>query len=70
MALKSFKKENKFRWQQAKTFTPCRKTRKPWGIPSRSDKFLKTQRHRRERQRIRNDVEAPTSYKQYGGWEF
>lgn len=55
--------ENKLTWQMTK----CQK---PWKTPSKSAKYYKKAKHRRERQRVRINPEAPTEYGKYCGWEW
>ena len=43
---------------------------KTWKIRSRSTKYYKKVKHRRERQRVRLNPEAPTEYGKYNGWEW
>jgi len=45
---------------------------KPWKIRNRSTgrKFLKKALHRRERQRVRNDIDCLPEYKRYEGYEY
>lgn len=69
MALIAIQKTNRFRWKCARAYSSCRKAQKPFGMPSKSDPFMKKQRHKKERQRIRLNVEAPTMYKRYAGYD-
>ena len=45
---------------------------KPWKIRSRSGYrgYIKKALHRRERQRLRDNIECPPEYKKYDGWEY
>ena len=55
--------ENKLTWAMIRHS-------KPWKMPSKSMRHYKKFKHRRERQRIRINLEAPTEYGKYDGWEW
>ena len=42
----------------------------PWKKLSKSLRYYKKSKHRRERQRIRIDPESPSEYGKYDGWEW
>lgn len=43
---------------------------RPWKMVSKSNKFEKKRKHRRERQRIRLNKNAPSEYGKYYGYEW
>jgi hypothetical protein len=44
--------------------------KKPWKIPSKSVKFYKKWKHRRERQRVRANIECWPEYGKYYDYEW
>lgn len=41
-----------------------------WGGKNRSQRWVKTQKHRTERRRAKANPECPPYYRKYSGWEY